>query len=327
MSDRLHRRTVIRLLSGAAFAAALSPLGARAQSGKMMKLILPVGAGSGVDAAARVMTDALAKALDQTVIVENAPGAGGVTGTARIVKAPKDGNTLGVVSNNHVVNPSVYKSMPFDSLNDITPIMVVGATPFVLVVHPSVPAKNLEELLALARAKPGVLNYGSSGTGTILHLAAQMLVSEGNVDIVHVPYRSTGQLLNDLIGGQVQLGFVSTSVAAQHIKAGTLRTLGVSTTTRSRYLPDIPTIAEAGLPNYSLQGWFAVIGPGGLPAAEVARIHKALKDTLETARVRDALLDQGYTLLVTSPEEAARYFASEMERMHKLVVQAGIKPE
>ena len=316
------------LVTAAASISCLAPALAAAQpAGKAVRIVLPVGAGSGVDAAARAMTDGISKSLGQPVVIENMPGAGGVIGTAQIVNAPKDGGTIGVVSNNHVVNPSVYKSMPFDSLKDITPIMVVGATPFVLVIHPALPAGDVQALVALAKAKPGVLNYGSSGNGTILHLAAQMLVSEGGIDVVHVPYRSTGQLMTDLLSGQVQMAFVSTAVAAPHIKAGTLRALGVTTTTRSTYLPEVPTIAEAGLPNYSLQGWFAVIGPAGLPVAAVARIHTAFKAALETAQVRDALLAQGYTLLATSPEDAGRYFASEAAKMAKLVAQAGVKPE
>jgi tripartite-type tricarboxylate transporter receptor subunit TctC len=322
--NTLSRRAIIL----AATVLALSPFNATAQTGgKVTRIILPVGAGSGVDAAARVMTDALGKSLGQPVVIENLPGAGGITGTAQIVKAPKDGNTIGVVSNNHVVNPSVFKSMPFDSLKDITPIMVVAATPFVLVVHPSVPAKDLKELLALAKAKPGDLNYGSSGNGTILHLAGQMLLTEGGVEMTHVPYRSTGQLMTDLLGGQVQLGFVSPSIAVQHIKSGALRAFGVTTTSRSTYLPDVPTIAEVGLPNYSLQGWFAAVAPAGLPPAEVTRLHAAFKAAVDTPQVREALTVQGYTFLLMSPEDSAKYFASEAVRMGKLVALAGVKPE
>jgi tripartite-type tricarboxylate transporter receptor subunit TctC len=294
---------------------------------KTLRIILPIGAGSGVDAATRVMTDALSKATGQAAVIENLPGAGGITGTTQIVKAPKDGSTIGMVSNNHVVNPSVYKSIPFDSLNDITPIMVIGALPFVLVAHPSVEAKNIPELLALAKAKPGTLNYASSGNGTIIHLAGEMLVSEARVKITHVPYRATGQMVTDLLGGQVQLGFVAISVAAQHIKAGTLKALGVTTPARSPLMPDVPTIAEQGLKNYALDGWFAAIGPAGLPAAEVQRLHAAFKTTLADPAVRDALLAQGYILEGSTPEKARAYFASEIERMRKLAEQAGIKPE
>ena len=322
----LSRRNILAL-TAATMACLAGPGPVLAQSGKPLRVILPVGAGSGVDAAARVMTEAVSKALDQPAVIENLPGGGGISGTAQIVSAPKDGNTIGIVSNNHVVNPSVFKSLPFDSLKDIQPIMVVAATPFALVVHPSVPAKDLKELIALAKSKPGDLNYGSSGNGTILHLAAQMMVSEAKIDVAHVPYRSTGQLVTDLLGGRVEMAFVSTAVAAQHVKAGTLRPIAVSTTKRSTYLPDVPTMAEAGLPNYELQGWFAAIGPAGLPPETVSRLHTAFKSALDAPAVRDGLLAQGYTFLALSPEESARYFVSEEAKMRRLVNEAGVKPE
>lgn len=304
----------------------LAPSLAVAQA-KVTRLILPVGPGSGVDGAVRVMTDTLSKSLGQGVVIENLPGAGGVTGTAQIVKAPKDGSTVGIVSNNHVVNPAVYKTIPYDSVNDITPIMVLGATPFVLVAHPSVEANTIPELLALAKAKPGMLNYASSGNGTIIHLAGQMLVSEGGVNITHVPYRATGQMVTDLLGGQVQLGFVAVNVASQHVKAGTLKALGVSTPVRSPMMPDVPTIAEQGLKNYALEGWFAVIGPAGMASADVARINSAFRSALSDPQVRDALVAQGYILQGGTPEAAKAYFAAETLRMGKLVEQAGLKPE
>src|SRR5262249_28642697 len=153
----------------------------------------------------------VSKALGQQMVIENLPGAGGVSGAAQLAKAPADGRTIGVVSNNHVVNPHVYKSMPFDAVEDFTPVMVIGALPFLLLAHPSVPAKNVPELVALAKAKPGALNYGSSGNGTILHLAGEMLVSEAQIDVKHIPYKAAGQLMTDLVGGQIQLGFFAIS--------------------------------------------------------------------------------------------------------------------
>ena len=182
------------LATGAAALGAVAwglPRLARAQGdGKPLRVILPLSAGSGADGAIRAISTSLAKALGQPVVIENLPGAGGITGTTQIVRAPKDGSVIGVVSNNHVVNPSVYKNIPFDSLADITPITILGATPFVLVAHPSVPVKTVQELIALARAKPGVLNYGSSGNGTILHLAAAMFVDQAKVSIQHIPIRT-----------------------------------------------------------------------------------------------------------------------------------------
>ena len=174
-----------------------------------------------------------------------------------------DGSVIGVVSNNHVVNPSVYKNIPFDSLADITPITIIGATPFVLVAHPSVPAKNVQELIAYAKSKPGVLNYGSSGNGTILHLGAAMFVDQAKLAIQHIPYKGMGPLMNDVLSGQVQLAVVAVAPAAAHIKSGALRAMGVTTSTRVASLPGVPTIAEQGLPAYELDGWIA---PWPLPA-------------------------------------------------------------
>ncbi|MGE0332700.1 MAG: Bug family tripartite tricarboxylate transporter substrate binding protein [Ramlibacter sp.] len=320
----MTRRASLATLA-AASTALLAPAAFSQAPTKPLRVILPVAAGSGVDAAIRAMSNGVGKALGQSLVIENLPGAGGITGTTQIVKAPKDGSAIGVVSNNHVVNPSVYKNVPFHAVDDVTPIMVVGAIPFVLVVHPSVPAKNLTELVALAKAKPGTLNYGSSGNGTILHLAGAMLVNETQADIRHIPYRGMGQLTNDVLGGQIQMAFISASVAATHVKAGTLRAFGVTTPKRTPVLPDVPTIAEQGYPNYALDGWFGPIGPAGMPKAEVARIHKGFKDALATPEVRDALLAQGYTLWGSTPEEAQAYFRSEVVRMARLVQAAGVR--
>ena len=249
--------TALAALAGLA-AGAAAPFGTWAQAtDRPARLILPVSAGSGVDGLARALGPSLGKSLGRPVVVENFPGAGGITGTSMIVKAPKDGSALGMVSNNHVVNPSVFKNIPYDAVDDITPITVIGATPFVLVAHPSVAAKNVQELIALAKAQPGALNYGSSGNGTILHLAAEMFVHEAQVDIKHIPYRGMGPLTADVLGGQIQLAFIAVAVAVPHVKAGTLKAIGLSSTTRSALLPDLPTIAEQGLPQYALDGWMA----------------------------------------------------------------------
>jgi 3-isopropylmalate dehydrogenase len=250
-----------------------------AQSDKPIRLIVPLTTGSTVDTVARAMSAELAKATGHAVFVENLVGAGGVTGTTTLVRAPKDGLTLGMVSSNHVINPSIYKSIPFDSIKDITPITVIGTVPLVLVVHPDVPAKNLKELIALAKAKPKTLNYGSAGNGSVLHLAGELLSIEAGIEMQHVPYKGTGPLTTDLIGGQVQLGLISVTAAAPHVKAGKLRALGVSTPKRSAALPEVPSLAEEGLPNYSFDAWIALIGPAGLPKvlAQSVRVLEALR--------------------------------------------------
>jgi tripartite-type tricarboxylate transporter receptor subunit TctC len=292
---------------------------------KPLRVIMPLSAGSGADGAMRAISNSVSKALGQPVVVENLPGAGGITGTAQIVRAPKDGQTIGIVSNNHVVNPSVYKSIPFDAIADITPITVIGATAFVLVAHPSLPARNVQELIALAKAKPGVLNYGSSGNGTILHLGAEMFASEAQIEIKHIPYRGMGPLMNDVLAGQVQLAVVAVAPAAPHIKSGALRALGVTTSTRVPSLPDVPTIAEQGLPHYVLDGWVAAIGPAGLPQAEVTRLYEGFKAAVAMPEARDALLAQGYTIKVTPPEATAAFFRSELARMAQVVKGANVK--
>ena len=317
------------LATGAAALGAVAwglPRLARAQGdGKPLRVILPLSAGSGADGAIRAISTSLAKAQGQPVVIENLPGAGGITGTTQIVRAPKDGSVIGVVSNNHVVNPSVYKNIPFDSLADITPITILGATPFVLVAHPAVPAKTVQELIALAKSKPGVLNYGSSGNGTILHLGAAMFVDQAKLDIKHIPYRGMGPLMNDILGGQVQLGVVAVAPAAAHIKAGALRALGVTTATRVAALPGVPTIAEQGLPGYELDGWIAPVAPAGLPKAELARLYNGFKAAMEMPEARDALIAQGYEIKLTPPEPAAAFFRSEAARMAQVVKNANVK--
>ncbi|MFN4121567.1 tripartite tricarboxylate transporter substrate-binding protein [Acidovorax sp.] len=322
----LTRRRAISTGAAALVAAAWGvPRIASAQGdGKPLRVILPLSAGSGVDGAIRAISASLAKALGQPVVIENLPGAGGITGTTQIVRAPKDGSVIGVVSNNHVVNPSVYKNIPFDSLADITPITIIGATPFVLVAHPSVPAKNVQELIALAKSKPGVLNYGSSGNGTILHLGAAMFVDRARLDIKHIPYRGMGPLMNDILGGQVQLGVVAVAPAAAHIKAGTLRALGVTTASRVHSLPGVPTIAEQGLPGYELDGWVAPVAPTGLPKAELARLYNGFKAAMEMPEAHDALIAQGYEIKLTPPDQAAAFFKTEAARMAQVVKNANV---
>lgn len=324
-SSLLTRRQALATGAAALGAAWGLPRTALAQGeGKPLRVILPLSAGSGVDGAMRAISTSLAKALGQPVVIENLPGAGGITGTTQIVRAPKDGSVIGVVSNNHVVNPSVYKNIPFDSLADVTPITILGATPFVLVAHPGVPAKTVQELIAYAKSKPGVLNYGSSGNGTILHLGAAMFVDQAKLDIKHIPYRGMGPLMNDILGGQVQLGVVAVAPAAAHIKAGALRALGVTTATRVASLPGVPTIAEQGLPGFALDGWIAPVGPAGLPKAELTRLYNGFKAAMEMPEARDALLAQGYEIKLTPPEQAVAFFRSEAARMAQVVKAANV---
>jgi tripartite-type tricarboxylate transporter receptor subunit TctC len=321
MISSIPRRTVIALAAGALLAAAV-----QAQSSGPIRVILPIGAGSGVDTIMRAAQNDLSKALGgQPVVIENQPGSGGITGTTAIVKAAPDGNTIGVISNNHAVNPSVFKKIPYDSLKDITPISVVGSTPFVLVVNPAkVPAKNAKELQAFLKAKPGAYNYASSGNGTIIHLAGEMFVDAAGVDVKHIPYKGTGPMVADLIGGQVEIGVVAVPAAQGHLKSGALRAIGVMGRQRVASLPDVPTIAEQGFPDVDIAGWFAVVGPAKLPAAQVKRLHDAVVATFASPDVKAAMARQENVIAPTSPEAAAQFLASEQERYGKLVKKANI---
>lgn len=296
----------------------------RAQSDKPVKLILPVSAGSGVDGIVRAASAQMAKALGQSVVIDNQPGAGGVVGTAAMIKSAPDGNTLSVVSNNHVIYPSVLKSVPFDPLADITPIALMGATPMVLVVNPKLPAKNIQELIALLKANPGKYNYGSSGNGTILHLAAELFKDVTNTFSTHIPYRGFAPMLQDIVGGQVDWGVGALPAVLGQVKSGNLRALCIASAARSPAAPEIPAASEAGVPKYLVDGWFAAVGPKGLAAEQVKRINAALAAAFDTAEVKEAMAKQGNTIQVSTPEAAQKHFASELLRYAALVKKSGV---
>lgn len=312
------------LAAVAATSLALSSVPAAAQGSGPIRMIVPNAAGSSADALARVLGTPLSKSLGRTIVIENLPGAGGVPATGQLVRARKDGSTLAIVSNNHVVNPSLYKRMPFDSLKDVTPIMVVAGSPFVLMAHPSLNVSNLQELIALAKSKPGQLTIGSSGNGTILHLAAEELQHQAGIKLKHIPYKGTGQMTTDLLGGQIQLGFFGVTNVAQFAKAGKLRALGVSTAAVSPLLPDTLPLSQQGLPDYHMQGWIALIGPAGLPPATVERLSTEVGKILATSQVRESLAAQGFTPVASSPSETGAQFRSEKEKYAKLVKQSGM---
>jgi tripartite-type tricarboxylate transporter receptor subunit TctC len=317
----------LRRITGAALVAALVAGSAWAQSDRPIKFILPVATASGVDTIARAAAPALAKALGAPVVIENQAGAGGIVGTSALVKSAPDGTTLSIVSNNHVIYPSVYKTIPFDPGADITPIAIVGSTPIVLVVNPKVPANNIQELIALMKAKPGELNYASSGNGTILHLAAAMFLDQAGVTAKHIPYKGVGPMLTDLIGGQVDFATSSLPSVQQHIKSGALRALGVGTAKRLAAAPEIPTMVEQGMPNYLVEGWFAVIGPARLPAADVKRINAAVAAAFASPEVTDAMARQGNTIAVSTPEYAGQFIRSEMTKYATIVKRIGLEPQ
>ncbi|MDZ4355250.1 MAG: tripartite tricarboxylate transporter substrate binding protein [Variovorax sp.] len=319
----MNRRAMLGL---GASAAAFAAFPALAQgSDKPIRFILPISAGSGVDAIARAASVALGKALGQPVVIENLPGAGGITGTSAVIKAPPDGFTLGMVSNNHVINPSVFKKMPFDAINDITPISVVGATPLVLAVNPKLPAKNVKELVALLRAKPEGYNYASSGNGTIIHLAGEMFMDEAGVKARHIPYKGTGPMVTDMIAGQVEMGVVALPAVQPHLKSGALRAIGVCGPARSPAAPDMPTIAEQGVPGYESGTWQGVVAARGTPDAVIARLNKELVRIIRTPDIRARLAGQGAEVVTMTAPEQDQFFAKERARWAQVIQQANLK--
>ncbi|HRO58721.1 MAG TPA: tripartite tricarboxylate transporter substrate binding protein [Burkholderiaceae bacterium] len=323
--NNITRRTLLAL-AGAAIAAGMATSPARASP--PLRVILPVGPGSGVDVIARSAQQALSKALGgQPVVIENLPGAGGMIGTQALVQSAPDGNTIAFVSNNHAVNPSVYKKLPYDSLADITPISIIGGSPFVFVVNPKVPANNAKELQTLIRSKPGDYNYGSSGNGTIIHLAGEMFMDEAGVQARHIPYKGMGPMITDIMSGQIEMGASALAAVQGQLKAGTLRAIGVMGKDRVASLPDLPTIAEQGLPGVDVAGWFAVVGPKGLPPGQVKRLHDAVVAAFNEPEVKAGFAARDDILMLTTPEEAGKYFASEQERYGRLVRKAKVSLE
>ena len=320
-----RRRSLIHLAGLAASLAA--PASAWAQLEKVVKFILPVSAGSGVDGITRAAQNAIAKALGQGVVIDNQPGAGGVVGTQALIRSAPDGQTLGMVSNNHVIYPSVLKSVPFDPVADITPIAVIGATPLLLVVNAKLPAANMRELVALLKANPGKYNYASSGNGTILQLAAELFKDVTQTFVTHIPYRGVAPMVQDIIGGQVDMGVLALPTAQAHLQAGTMKAICVSAPVRSPAAPDIPTAKEQGFPGYLVEGWFAVVGPKGLPADQVRRINAAFVTAFASAEVKEAMAKQGNTIDVSTPEFAVSHFKSELVKYAALVKKAGVVPQ
>jgi tripartite-type tricarboxylate transporter receptor subunit TctC len=317
-----RRRTVAFTLAAATLAPAWAQMGE-----KTIRFILPNATGSGVDTIARAAQAALAKALGAAVVIDNQPGAGGIVGVQALTRAAPDGMTLGIVSNNVVILPSVYKSLPFDLATDIVPIAVIGTTPMVLVVNAKLPASNAKELMALLKARPGELNYGSGGNGTILHLATEMFLEETGLKATHVPYKGVGPMVTDLIGGQVDFATAALPSVQQHLKSGALKAIGVTTAQRVPAAPEIPSFVEQGLPGYVMDAWFAVIGPKHLQAADAKRIQAAVSAAFADPAVREAMAKQGNVIQVGSPEQAQAFFKSELAKYARLVKKAGIEQQ
>ncbi len=316
----LNRRQAL----SAATLALLAPV-AQAQADRPIRFVLPNATGSGVDAITRAAQPALAKALGHPVVVDNQPGAGGVLGLQTLARSAPDGYTLGVVSNNVVIFPSVIKQLPFDMPGDFTPIAVVGTTPMVIVANAKLPASNGKELIALLKAKPGQLNFGSGGNGTILHLAGEMFLDEAGATAKHIPYKGVGPMVTDLIGGQVEFAVLALPSVQGHLKSGALKAIGMTTAQRVAAAPDIPTFVEQGLPGYVMDAWFAVIAPKGLPAAEVKRVHDGVVTAFNDPAVKETMAKQGNSINISTPEQAAAAFKRELAKYAALVKKAGLE--
>jgi tripartite-type tricarboxylate transporter receptor subunit TctC len=318
---RSRRDLLVAILAAATMAPAVAQVGE-----KTIRFVLPNATGSGVDAMTRAVQPALAKALGHPIVVDNQPGAGGIVGLQALAKSAPDGFTLSFVSNNVVIFPSVFKTIPFDMPGDFTPIAIVASTPIVLVVNPNkVPAKDHKEFAALLKSKPDQFNYGSGGNGTILHLTGEQYIGEIGAKAKHIPYKGVGAFVTDLIGGQVDFGTLALPSVQAHIKSGALRAIGVGAAQRTPAAPDIPTLAEQGLPSYVVDAWIGIIGPKGMAAMDVKRVHDAVVSAFDDPVVKEAMAKQGNTINVSSTEFAQNYFRSEKEKYAKLVKKAGIE--
>jgi len=325
-APRTRRKLLLAAACASAASAVLLAAPAWAQVGeRSVRFVLPNATGSGVDAITRAAMPALAKALGHPVVVDNQPGAGGVLGLQTLARSAPDGYTLSVVSNNVVIFPSVIKQLPFDMPGDFTAIAIVGSTPIVLVVNAKVPANNSQEFVALLKSKPGQLNFGSGGNGTILHLAGEMYLDEAGASAKHIPYKGVGPMVTDLIGGQIDFATLALPSVQQHIRSGALKAIGMGTAQRVAAAPDIPTFVEQGLPGYVMEAWFAVLGPKGMAAADVRRVHEAVVAAFNDPAVKETMARQGNTINISTPEQASSAFRRELAKYAALVKKAGLE--
>ena len=317
------------MLLGVALLASLAcgPAAAQAFPSKPLRWVVPFPPGGAMDVIARTLAERMAVPLGQSVVVENRPGAGGNIGSDLVAKAPADGHTLLIVSIGHAVNPALYPTLPFDAQRDFEPVSMLAVVPNMLVAHPSVPAQTTRQIVELARAQPGKLTYASAGNGTSIHLAGELFASMARVEMVHIPYKGSGPAVTDLIGGQVNLMFDSITSSLPHVKAGRLKAFAVTGAKRSKTVPELPTIAEAALPGYELNPWFAVFVPAKTSKAAVERLHRELVagfDHPETQKKLDAI---GAEKVAGSPAELAATLKQETERWARIVRERGIKAD
>jgi len=295
---------------------------------KPVRVITPFTAGSAIDTLARVVGQKLGDTWGQQVVIDNRIGANGIIGTEAAAKAPPDGYTvyLGNIST-LAVNPHLYLKLPYDALRDFAPVTLAATIPVVLVVHPSLPVKSVRELIVLAKAHPGQLNYASGGTGSAQHLPMEMLRVETGMNIVHVPYKGLGPAFSDVLGGQVPMMFTGVSNVVPYMKTGRLRVLAIGSPKRSATLPDVPTVAEAGVPGFDFDSWTGYLVPVGTPRELIVKLHADITRTLAAPEVRDKLVTLGFDLVGGTPEAFATLIRNDIARFGKLIKAAGIKAE
>ena len=294
---------------------------------KPVRLMVPFAPGGANDVVARIVAVRLSEALGQSVVVDNRGGAGGTIGADIVAKAPPDGHTLLIASMGLAVNAVLYPKLPYDTLKDLAPVTLVGEQPNIVVVHPSVSAKSMSELLTLARAKPGQVSYGSGGIGSTSHLVTVLFLQMAKLDMLHIPYKGLGPAMTDLLGGQVQLLISNVSTALPHVKAGKLRLLAVTTAKRFYMFPETPTVIEAGVPGYESSGWYGMLVTGGTPKPILAKLHKETTAILNSAALKEQFGTQGLEPVPTSPEEFGRVLRADIEKWAKVIKASGAKPE
>jgi tripartite-type tricarboxylate transporter receptor subunit TctC len=317
---------LIRLILAALLAAA-APAHAQSYPTKPIRIVVPFAPGGGADIIARILGQKMTDRWGQQVVVNNRAGASGNIGAEIVAKSAPDGYTLLMASSAFAINPSVYRSVPYDVIKDFAPITQPGLLPNILVVHPSVPVKTVKDLIALAKSRPGQLAYASAGAGTGTHLAAEMFKLQAGIDLVHVPYKGGGALISDLLGGQVALTFATLPSVMPYVKAGRLRAVAMTTTRRWHGLPAVPTIAESGFPDFEISTWIGLLASAGTPNDVVGKLHQEVVRILKLPDVRERFDGLGIEPVGDTPEQFAQYIRSELAKYAKVVKQSGARAE
>jgi tripartite-type tricarboxylate transporter receptor subunit TctC len=300
-------------------------LQAHAQSYPMrpIRIVVPFGPGGFTDVAARILQKELAPAIGQPIVIENKPGAGSTIGTTDVARSAPDGYSLVMISTTHVISPHLYKQIPYDPIKDFTPVMKLAEGPYVLVVHPSLPVKNVADLIALAKAKPNTIDYASSGNGSAQHLVGALFVAMAGAPLSHVPYKGSSQAMNDVLGGIVKVSFVGVPNALANLQAGKIKALAVTTKKRYAELPDVPTLDEAGVKGYDATIWLGLLAPPGTPRDIVDKLNTSITKILSTPDARKLMASAGVDVATSSPEDFATLMQSELERWGKVVRATG----